>query len=133
VAARLVLKGATSLHGSLHRDSHRWKAELLGRAQELGEDVLWIERIQVGTSPVYDLEPLAERDALTRIVLETLKEAVLEPGALPVDIQDMLGVLPGEVRSDIEGQCQGAEGAAILEDVRAIILEGLGTKGGTAS
>ena len=80
VAARVVFTGATPLHGSLHRETHRWRAELLGRAEDQGEEAIWIERIKISTSPVYDLAQLAERDALTKIVLETLEQARVEPG-----------------------------------------------------
>ena len=130
VAARIVFTGATPLHGSLHRDSHRWRAELLARAQDQGQDAIWIERIKVSTSPVYDLAQLAERDALTRIVLETLEQARVEPGNLPDEIKEMLGVLPGEIRSEVESDWTGDNSASVLEEVRAIILDALGTKGG---
>jgi DNA repair exonuclease SbcCD nuclease subunit len=131
VAVRIIFSGPTSLHGSLHRDSHRWWAELLARAQDQGQDAVWIERIQVSTSPVYDLAQLAERDALTRIVLETLNQTRIDPENFPAEIKDMLAVLPGEVRSDIESDWSAAGGSAVLEEVRAIILDALGTKGGT--
>jgi DNA repair exonuclease SbcCD nuclease subunit len=130
VAVRIVFTGATPLHGSLHRDAHRWHAELLGRAQDQGDEAIWIERIKVSTSPVYDLAQLAERDALTRIVLETLAQSRVEPGNLPDEIKEMLNVLPPEVRSDVESEWDENQREAAMEDVRAIILDALGTKGG---
>ncbi|MCU0573603.1 MAG: DNA repair exonuclease [Syntrophobacteraceae bacterium] len=130
VAARIVLTGASPLHGSLHREAAWWRAELLGRAQEQGPEALWIEQIHVATSPVYDPGKLAERDELTRIVLEVLGEATVEPAGLPREVKDMLDVLPGEVRSEVESQWDGAGSASLLEDVKAIILDALGTKGG---
>jgi hypothetical protein len=133
VAARVVFTGTTPLHGSLHRETQRWRAELLGRAQDQGEDAIWIERIKVSTSPVYNLTQLAERDALTKIVLETLEQARLEPGNLPGEIKDMLDVLPYEVRSEVESEWNESQRATAMEDVRAIILDALGMKGGQAS
>ena len=130
VAARIVFTGATPLHGSLHRDFLRWRAELLASAQDQGQDAIWIERIKVSTSPVYDLAQLAQRDALTRIVLETLEQARVEPGNLPVEIKEMLGVLPGEIRGEVESDWTADNSASVLEEVRAIILDALGTKGG---
>jgi len=103
---------------------------LLGRAQDQGEEALWIERIKVSTSPVYDLVQLAERDALTKIVLETLEQARIEPGNLPAESKEMLDVLPPEVRSDVESDWGESERAMAMEAVRAIILDSLGTKGG---
>jgi hypothetical protein len=106
---------------------------LLGRAQDHGEEVIWIERIKVSTSPVYNLAQLAERDALTKIVLETLEQARVEPGNLPGEIREMLDVLPPEVRSEVESDWGESQHATMVEDVRAIILDALGTKGGQAS
>ena len=130
VAARIVLTGASPLHGSLHREAAWWRAELLGRVQEQAAESLWIERIQVKTTPVYDPVRLAERDELTRIVLKVLGEAAVEAGGLPQEIKAMLDVLPSEVRSEVESEWEGAGSASLLEDVRAIILDALGTKGG---
>ena len=130
VAARIVFTGATPLHGSLHRETHRWHAELLARSQDQGQDAIWLERIKVSTSPVYDLAQLAERDALTRIVLETLEQASIEPETPPGEIKEMLGVLPSEIRSEVESDWKREGSAAVLEEVRAIILDALETRGG---
>jgi exonuclease SbcD len=133
VAARIVFIGATPLHGSLHRETHRWQAELLGRAQDQGEEAIWIEQIKVSTSPVYDLVQLAERDALTKIVLDTIEQARIEPENLPADINEMLDILPPEVRREVESDWDENQCATAMDDVRAIILDALGTKGGQAS
>ena len=130
VAARIIFAGATPLHGSLHRDFQRWRAELLACSQDRGQDAVWIECIKVWTTPVYDLAQLARRDALTRIVLETLEQDRIVPDNLPDEVKEMLGVLPGDVRSEVESDWAGDGSASVLEDVRAIILDALGTKGG---
>ena len=133
LASRITLNGASSLHGSLHRDALHWRAEILGIAQDFGEAAVWIEKINVATSPVYDLNQLAERDALTKIVLETLEQATHDLSDLPNDIVEMLDVLPPEVRGDVEKEWGTDRRAALMGDVRAIILESLQTKGGTAT
>ncbi len=133
VAARIILGGTTPLHGSLHRDDQRWRAEILARAQDHGTEAIWIERIKIVTTPVYDVARLAERDALTRIVVENLDQARAELEALPAEIGEMLSVLPPEVRSELEGEWSGDQRGAVLDDVRAIILDALGTKGGESS
>jgi len=111
---------------------NRWRAELSGRAQDLGGEAIWIERIKVSTSPIYSVAQLAERDVLTKIVLETLEQARIEPGNLPDEIKEMLDVLPPEIRSEVESDWGESQGATVMEDVRAIILDALGTKGGQA-
>ena len=132
LAARIDLRGASVLHGSLHRDGQHWRAQIQAVAQDFGEDAVWIERIKVGTTPIYDVAELAERDALTKTVLETLETVTNEMETLPNDIAEMLDALPPEVRADVEGEWNPDQRPALMADVRAIILEALQTKGGTA-
>lgn len=130
VAARVIFTGATNLHGSLHRETSRWRAEILGIAQDHGEDAVWIEQIKVLTTPIYDLEQLAQRDTLTKIILETIDNANIQPENLPHEIKDMLGILPNEIQREIEYDLTKEDNSSLLlKDVRAIILDALGTKG----
>ena len=46
---------------------------------------------------------------------------------------EMLGVLPPEVRSEVEAEWGKDQRSAVLNDVRAIILDALGTKRGQES
>lgn len=133
LATRILLTGASPLHGILLRDSRRFRAETEAISQDFGEDAIWIEQIKVATSPVYDLSELAERDALTRTVLETLERDTHQLEALPSDITDMLDVLPPDLRAEVEEDWSAAQRAALMEDVRAIILEALRTKGDSAA
>ena len=133
VAARMLITGTTALHGSLHRDGQHWRAQFLASAQDRGAESIWIERIKIATAPVYNVAQLAERDALTKIVVENLAEAQDQLPAMPTEIEEMLGVLPPEIRSEIEAEWRGDQRTAVLSDVRAIILEALETKGGQAA
>lgn len=133
LAARVTLTGASPLHGSLHREAQRWRAEILAIAQDFGEAAVWIEQITVATSPVYDLVQLAERDALTKIVIETLEQATHDLDALPEDIIEMLNVLPGDARAEVEREWEENQRAALMAEVRAIILDALQTKGEVAA
>lgn len=130
LAVRVALTGATPLHGSLHRDAQRWRAEIQGMAQDFGEDAVWIEQIRLDTAPVYDLSQLAERDPLTKSVLETLEKSSHGDLTLPAEIAELLEILPPEVRGEAETELKHA---ALLEDVRAIILETLRTVGGATT
>jgi len=133
LAARIILTGATPLHGSLIREGPRWRAELLGRAQDHGPEALWIEQIKIETKPVYDVSQLAERDALTKQVVTSLEGEGNDLITLPIDILEMLDVLPIEVRNRIDKEWISGNRAAILDDVRSIVLDALVTKGGQAS
>ena len=130
VAARIILSGTTQLHGSLHRNDEHWNAQFLASAQDLGAEAIWIERIKVSTSPVYDLAELAERDALTKIVVTNLTATHDQPILLPPEIEEMLSVLPLEIRTQVEDELNGEQRATVLSDVRAIILDALATNGG---
>jgi hypothetical protein len=128
VACRVVVSGATSLHGSLHREQDRWRAELLGKAQDHGEAVVWVEKIVFRTTPIYDVAELGKRDDLTRVVLEsfTRDHSALE---LPDDVKEMMSLLPPEVRIELEEEWAESLGT-VMADVRSIILDGLSTRGG---
>ena len=133
LATRIHLTGATALHGSLHRDAQHWRAQVQAFAQDFGEESVWVERLRVGTRPVYDLAELAARDALTKTVLETLETATHHLPALPDDITEMLDVLPPELRAEVAAEWDPDQRPALMEEVRAIILEALQTKGGKES
>ena len=133
VAARIVISGTTSLHGSLHRDAQHWRAQVLANAQDQGIEALWIERIKIATAPVYDVSQLAKRDALTKIVVENLDEARDKLSSLPTEIEEMYGVLPPEIRIEVAAEWGENRRSAVLNDVRAIILDALETKGGQAA
>ena len=133
LATRIHLTGATALHGSLHRDAQHWRAQMQALAQDFGEESVWVERLRVGTRPVYDLAELAARDALTKTVLETLETATHHLPVLPDDITEMLDVLPPELRAEVAAEWDPDQRPALMEEVRAIILEALQTKGGKES
>ena len=133
LATRIHLTGATALHGSLHRDAQHWRAQVQALAQDFGEELVWVERLRVGTRPIYDLAELAARDALTKTVLETLETATHHLPALPDDITEMLDVLPPELRAEVAAEWDPDQRPALMEEVRAIILEALQTKGGKES
>ena len=129
VAARVDLTGATSLHGTLHQQSRHWRAQLLGFEQDFGKEALWIERLKIRTTPIYDVATLAERDALTGTVLTALDQATHDLESMPDDILEMLDVLPQEVRPEVENDWTESHRAELMDEVRAIILESLETKG----
>jgi len=131
LALRLIVEGMTPLHGFLCSRPDRLEAEVRSIAEDFGEGVVWIERVKLATRPAVTLEELAERDALTKVVVETT------PGTrgvadLPAEVTEMLNVLPGDVREEL-GQSWTSDGvAAIYDDARALILDRLVAKGGEA-
>jgi hypothetical protein len=133
LAIRITLTGSTPLHGVFHREAMRLRAEVLAIAQDFGEESVWIERITMETTPVYDLTQLAERDTLTGTVLKTLEGASQGLELVPDDIKEMLALLPTEVRPEVEKELEGENLTGVIDDVRSIILETLKSKGGQAA
>ena len=125
LAVRLILKGATALHGVLHADPQQVRAEVLGLAQDLGEEAVWIERIKLQTNSLVDLDELAERDELTRVVLQSLSGALSSAVDFPGEVKDMLEHLPLEIRKDVDLELAGE----VADDVRSIILQSLESGG----
>lgn len=117
LAVRIVLTGATDLHGRLKRDLPHLQAECAAQA---GEGV-WIESVEVRTRPRQNLADLAARDDLTRLVLESLAAAG-EP-AMPGEVADLLKILPPELREGIEADLR--DPGELIDDVRGILLAAL--------
>jgi hypothetical protein len=130
LAVRITLSGATKLHGQLKRNQPRLRAECIAQGQMIAPDALWIEDIEIDTTARYQLDELAARDDLTRVVLETLDGALAGDLDLPADVQDALKQLPADIRTDIEADLAPAGRTALLGDVRAIVLEALQARGG---
>jgi DNA repair exonuclease SbcCD nuclease subunit len=132
LAARVTLAGATPLHDHLRRNLPRLRAECIAQAQLVAGEGVWIEEVVIATVPVIDPEALAQRDDLTRVVLASLQAAAERPLEVPTEVDALLKVLPGELRAAAEEELTEAHRAALLEDVRAIVLDALATRTGGA-
>jgi len=124
LAARVVLIGATDLHGFLKRDLPGLRAECIAQAQSV-PDGIWIEKVEVRTTPRQNLAELAARDDLTRIVLETLEQAATGELAVPDEVRDLLKILPSELRESVAAELALEQRAELLDDVRGILLSAL--------
>ena len=61
-AVRLKISGATDAHVELNRDPDQVRNETISIANECGNGLLWIERVQVATVPRFDRASLLTRD-----------------------------------------------------------------------
>ena len=100
-------------------------------ADEFGEDAVWIEKVKLATKPVVTLEALAERDPLTKVVVEVAQETAAV-GELPAEVIEVLQLLPGDVRESLEQAWSGDGRAGIYDDACALILDRLMENGGEA-
>lgn len=131
LALRVVLTGSTPLHGILCSRPDRLEAEVQSMADEFGDGVVWLEKVKLATRPTVSLDELAERDGLTQVVVTVARQQTAS-GDLPAEVDEMLDVLPLELRQSLAERWQGAERKAVFEDACSIILERLMEKGGDA-
>lgn len=131
LALRIVLTGVTPLHGALCSRPDRIEAEVQSIAEEFGDGVLWVERVKLATRPAISLEELAERDALTKVVVEASLGGGGE-AALPPEVSEMLVALPPEIREGVTLALSGSAVTTIYDDARSLILDRLVEKGGEA-
>lgn len=61
-ALRLRILGTTDAHTELNRDPEQVRNEAISIANECGNGLLWVERVQVATLPRLDREALLSRD-----------------------------------------------------------------------
>lgn len=130
LAARIRLTGATPLHERLRHDLPRLRAECIVQAQRVAGHGAWIEEVEAVTAPVVDPGVLAQRDDLTRLVLECLQVTGGRPLEVPAEVDALLKTLPGELRVAVEEELTDSHRAALLDDVRAIVLDALATRSG---
>ncbi len=145
LAARVVFTGATPLHGALHRrERQHWRSRCLAAAQDLGDDRVWIEKVEAATSPVHDLAELAARDPLMELVLRSLDQWRPAPAtdssddadagdeALPASVPhagaDVLRALPPDLQRELAADWHGERLETTINEVRAMVLDALANR-----
>lgn len=101
LAVRLVLTGATPLHGRLDLERERLRDEALAQAAAVAPDAVFVEKVRLATRPAVDAATIAaRRDALADLQA-LLDRAPADPAlvaALGGYLGEMLQLLPPEAR-----------------------------------
>ena len=121
LSARIVLQGPTELHSQVVTDVENLTAEARAAALGLGDEVAWVERVVVRTTPVADAAALAAREDTFGDLQRMLKEAVADEdllGQLKADIGELIGKLPHKLRDGCEDEVLGA---AVAGDYAVLI------------
>ena len=121
LAARIVLKGRTELHSQLAADRVHLMEEARATALGLGDEVAWVERVVVQTTPIADASALAAREDALGDLQRMLGEAIADEdllGQLKTNIGELIGRLPPELRDGCEDEVLGA---AMAGDYAALI------------
>jgi hypothetical protein len=82
VAVRLVLKGACTVHSTLHADRERWIQEYRALATGLGGAGIWLEKISIKTRPSVSVDEVLERDDALSGLLRAIRDMELDASAL---------------------------------------------------
>ena len=130
LAVRLRITGSSEAHGRLHARREALVAECRSLAVTVGGDALWLEKVQVDTSPLPAPAQELRRDDALLGLLDTLQ--ALEPGAdhlaqLAGELEQLRRKLPHELLSGPEGfdPTDPAQARAALDDVKALLVERL--------
>ena len=128
LSARIVLQGRTELHSQLVTDVKNLTAEARAAALGLGDEVAWVERVAVQTTPMSDAAALAAREDTLGDLQRMLKEAVADEellGQLKADIGEFIGRLPHRLRDGCEDEvlraAVGGDYAALIERVTSYL------------
>ncbi len=130
-AVRLVISGATDAHVELNRDIDEVRNEVISIANECGNGLLWMERVQVATRPRTDRDSLLRRDdpvgEIVRII-DGLRGAPAGLASLE-SINQLQSRLPAERSEHGKPPIEIDAGtlAACLEEAEALLLARLST------
>lgn len=85
-ALRVRIIGSSDAHTELNRDPEVVRNEVMSLASEFGSGLLWIERVQIATSPCIDRQALLTRDDPVGEVMRVLA-ALREDSARTADLE----------------------------------------------
>ena len=123
LALRITLTGDSALHDQLHADLTQWQAECVSIAAEIEDERIWFERLRIKTKPTYDPQELAERDDLTKLVLEALDH--FTPAQVPAPVAQLSEKLKGIESQDLQSVLATEDDEQLKEDVTAIVLQSI--------
>ena len=92
---RAVLKGRCAVHGRLCADPIALTATIRVVAADVSRNKAWIEKVQVQTGPVIDLDALAQSDTPQGELLRYLAELADDPQDLDMDLTELKSKLAG--------------------------------------
>jgi DNA repair exonuclease SbcCD nuclease subunit len=124
-AVRLRILGATDAHAELNRDPEQVRNEVISLANECGNGLLWVERVQLATLPLLDRESLVKRDdpigEIVRIVASLRQDpAIIGNWDAILELQNKL---PSELGDGAESiRLDPVTLSAAIEEAEALLL-----------
>ncbi len=124
LALRITLVGDSDLHNQLHADEASWRAECINIAAEIDEDLIWLEQLRIKTRPTYTRKELAQRDTLTKLVLEALDD--FDASQIPKPVAEITEKLRSIKNDELQALLSLQENNEQLKsDVTAIVLRSI--------
>jgi len=127
-ALRLRIVGATYAHAELNRDPEQVRNESISVANECGNGSLWIERIELATSPCFDREALLKREDPIGEIMRAVAELRQDPESVSKweSVVELQRKLPIESAAGLEGvKLDTATLCTALDEAEALLLSRL--------
>jgi DNA repair exonuclease SbcCD nuclease subunit len=82
LAVRVRIFGSSNAHAVMVSDPEKWQNEIRARATDASGGTVWIERVEIRTSPIDDLRRMATRDDALGRLLRSCGHPALDHPAL---------------------------------------------------
>jgi DNA repair protein SbcD/Mre11 len=131
-AVRVVISGATDAYAELSCDPEQVRNEVLNIANECGNGLLWIERVQVATTSRADRDALLKRDDPIGEILRVAADFRRDPAGLVGlgPIEELRRKLPAGKVGDLDPlDIDHGVLAAALEEAQSLLLARLSAEG----
>ena len=127
-AVRLRIVGTTEAHAELSRDLEQVRHEAISIANECGNGLFWVERVQVATSPRLNRDDLLKRDDPIGEVVRIIATLRQDPASLANwdAIAELQKKLPDEVADGAEPvKLDVLTLSTAIEEAEAVLLSRL--------
>ncbi len=102
LACRIQISGATPIQGTIEGARDELLAEAQTTAMDLGEEILWIEKVAIATTPDHQVLDPSLADALGDLEAACSDETL--QAELEQDLRGLVSKLPSEVKKSVEDE-----------------------------
>jgi DNA repair protein SbcD/Mre11 len=127
-AVRLLIVGTTDAHAELSRDLEQVRNEAISIANECGNGLFWVERVQVATLPRLNRKELLKRDDPIGEVVRIIAMLRQDPASLTScdAVADLRKKLPSELGSGAEPlKLDGTMLSTAIDEAEGVLLSRL--------
>jgi len=111
LAVRIVLLGRTPVDAALRAEPERWVEEVHEAVRELADEAVWVERVDLDTRPLLDLDEVARRQDAAGLVAAAFRRCAEDDEAL-AELASTLA----ELRGKLPRELSEGEDALALDD-----------------